>query len=137
QVLEVLAQSGALVDLVATGARIIEPDRRGVTSEIYPPPPGGLSLRTAHPDPPIAGAPPFIVASAETPAYAVATGAVGDPRSFKRPVRVTVPRALPTDAVLILRDRKGDQVSSKVSPIAPPASPWKGPVTLAVLAGIP
>ena len=30
QVLEVLAQSGALVDLVATGARIIEPDARAI-----------------------------------------------------------------------------------------------------------
>ena len=59
-------------------------------------------------------APPTVVvsatypgASAETLAYAVATGNVGDPRSFKRPVRVTVPRALPTDDVLILRDKKG------------------------------
>ncbi|AUX23155.1 3-isopropylmalate dehydratase large subunit [Sorangium cellulosum] len=137
QVLEVLAQSGALVDLVATGARIVEPDRRVVTSEIYPPPPGGVSLRTADPEPRIAGAPAFVVASAETLAYAVATGAVGDPRSFKRPVRVTVPRALPTDDVLILRDKKGEQVSSKKPPTAPPAVPWRGPLTLDVLAGVP
>ncbi|WP_437627646.1 aconitase family protein [Sorangium sp. So ce1151] len=137
QVLEVLAQSGALVDLVATGARIIEPDRRVVTSEIYPPPPGGLSLRTADPEPRIAGTPSFVVASAETLAYAVATGAVGDPRSFKRPVRVTVPRALPTDDVLILRDKKGEQVSTKRPPTAPSAVPWKGPLTLDVLAGVP
>ncbi|XYI03459.1 aconitase family protein [Sorangium sp. So ce1128] len=137
QVLEVLAQSGALVDLVATGARIIEPDRRVVTSEIYPPPPGGLSLRTADPEPRIAGTPSFVVASAETLAYAVATGAVGDPRSFKRPVRVTVPRALPTDDVLILRDKKGEQVSTKKPPTAPPAVPWKGPLTLDLLAGVP
>ncbi|WP_437538682.1 aconitase family protein [Sorangium sp. So ce726] len=137
QVLEVLAQSGALVDLVATGARIVEPDRRVVTSEIYPPPPGSLSLRTADPEPRIAGAPSFVVASAETLAYAVATGAVGDPRSFKRPVRVTVPRALPTDDVLILRDKKGEQVSTKKPPPAPAAVPWKGPLTLDVLAGVP
>jgi aconitate hydratase len=48
-----------------------------------------------------------VVASAETLAYAVATGAVGDPRSFKRPVRITVPRTLPTDDVLIVRKGKG------------------------------
>ncbi|AUX43272.1 3-isopropylmalate dehydratase large subunit [Sorangium cellulosum] len=137
QVLEVLAQSGALVDLVATGARIIEPDRRVVSSEIYPPPPGAVSLRTADPEPRIPGAPSFVVASAETLAYAVATGVVGDPRSFKRPVRVTVPRALPTDDVLILRDKKGEQVSTKKPPTAPPAVPWKGPLTLDVLAGVP
>ncbi len=33
----------------------------------------------------------------------MATGELGDPRSFKRPVRVTVPRALPTDDVLVAR----------------------------------
>ena len=40
--------------------------------------------------------------------FQVATGNVGDPRSFKRPVRVTVPRALPTDDALILRERRPD-----------------------------
>lgn len=138
QVLEVLAQSGALVDLVATGARIVEPDRRVVTSEIYPPPPDGLSLRTADPEPRIAGAPSFIVASAETLAYAVATGVVGDPRAFKRPVRVTVPRALPTDDVLILRDKKGAGEVAAKKPLTPPAAiPWKGPLTLDVREGVP
>jgi aconitate hydratase len=137
QVLEVLAQSGALVDLVATGARIIEPDRRVVTAEIYPPPPGGISLRTADPEPRIKGAPAFVVASAETLAYAVATGTVGDPRSFKRPVRVTVPRALPTDDVLILRDKKGEQLAGKSAVAAPSPQPWKGALTLTVLEGVP
>lgn len=137
QVLEVLAQSGALVDLVATGARIVEPDRRVVTSEIYPPPPGALSLRTADPEPRIAGAPSFVVASAETLAYAVATGTVGDPRSFKRPVRVTVPRALPTDDVLILRDKKGDHVATKGAPQVPAALAWKGALAFDVLEGVP
>ena len=51
QVLEVLGQAGALVDLIATGARIIEPDRRVVTGEMYPPAPGQLSLRTSDPEP--------------------------------------------------------------------------------------
>jgi len=139
QVLEVLAQSGALVDLVATGARIVEPDRRVVSSEIYPPPPRGVSLRTADPEPRIPGAPAFVVASAETLAYAVATGTVGDPRSFKRPVRVTVPRALPTDDVLILRDKKGADQAAKKPPMPPPAVPWKGPgpLTLEVQEGVP
>ncbi|EYF08002.1 aconitase family protein [Chondromyces apiculatus] len=138
QVLEVLAQSGALVDLVATGARIVEPDRRVVTCEIYPPPSGTISLRTADPEPRTPRTPPFVVASAETLAYAVATGTVGDPRSFKRPVRVTVPRALPTDDVLILRDKKGsDQTSSKKPPSPPAAVSWKGPLTLEVQEGLP
>jgi aconitate hydratase len=135
QVLEVLAQSGALVDLVATGARIIEPDARIVSSEVYPPPRpgGGLSMRTQDPEPRTDGSPRFIVASAETLAYAVATGSVGDPRSFKRPVRVTVPRALPTDDVLVLRDKKGDALGTKKSPTTPVREPIKDTLTLEVL----
>ena len=85
QSLEVLAQSGALVDLIATGARLLEPDPRLMSGELYPPPPGGVSLRTFDPEPALRDAPGFVVASAETLAYAVATGAIGDPRSFKRP----------------------------------------------------
>jgi aconitate hydratase len=137
QVLEVLAQAGALVDLVATGARIVEPDRRVVTCEMYPPPPGGLSVRTSDPEPRVPGAPSFVVASAETLAYAVATGTIGDPRSFKRPVRVTIPRALPTDDVLVLRDKKGEQATAKKAPALPVAVPWKAAVTLEVLERLP
>ena len=98
-------QSGALVDLIATGARILEPDPRLLTGELYPPPSQGVSMRTFDPEP---DQPPnrAVIASAETLAYAVATGVAGDPRSFKRPVRVTVPRTLPTDDVLIVRKGK-------------------------------
>jgi len=137
QVLEVLARAGALVDLVATGARILEPDRRLLTGEIYPPPKGGTSLRTTDPEPRSPGFAPFVVASAETVAYAVATGVIGDPRSFKRPVRVTVPRALPTDDVLILRDKKGDQNASKRAPSTPAPIGWKAASSLDIFEGVP
>jgi len=107
QMLEVLAGAGALTDLIATGARLVEPDARVVRGEMYPPPPtGGLALQTSDREPRIAGQ-RALVASAETLAYAVATGELGDPRAFKRPVRVTVPRALPTDDVLVAR--KGER----------------------------
>jgi aconitate hydratase len=138
QVLEVLGQAGALVDLIATGARIIEPDRRVVTGEMYTAVSGQLSLRTSERDP--SGAPPrpFIVASAETLAYAVATGTVGDPRSFKRPVRVTVPRALPTDDVLILRERRPDTATAKRPPLPQPTpAAWNGGANLELVEGIP
>jgi aconitate hydratase len=139
QVLEVLAQSGGLADLIATGARIVEPDRRLLTGEFYPPAAEQLSMRTCDPEPRAAGVPGFVVASAETLAYAVATGAVGDPRSFKRPVRVTVPRALPTDDVLIVRDRKGEVPPGKRAPlVAPSAAPgWKQAVTLELVETVP
>jgi aconitate hydratase len=108
QMLEVLAQAGALADLVAVGARIVEPDARVVTGELYPPPRVGLSVRTADLASPSAGASDgnVVVVSAETLAWSVATGVLGDPRGFKRPARVTVPRALPTDDVLVVRDKK-------------------------------
>lgn len=139
QVLEVLAQAGALVDLIATGARIVEPDRRLVTGEMYATPAGQLSLRTADREPRTPEARPFVVASAETLAYAVATGTVGDPRSFKRPVRVTVPRALPTDDVLILRERRPDAaVAKRPQPpsLATPAV-WINGANLELLEGLP
>jgi len=101
QMLEVLAQEGALGDLIATGARIIEPDARVATGALYPPRAHGLALQSF--DRPSARAPRTIVASPETLAYAVATGVLGDPRGFKRQVRVSVPRALPTDDVLVVR----------------------------------
>jgi aconitate hydratase len=107
QVLEVLAKSGALVDLIATGARLIEPDHRVISAELYPPPSSGMSMRTFDLEPGMPKNRRFVVASAETIAYAIASGQVGDPRGFKRPVRVTVPRALPTDDVLVVRKAKG------------------------------
>lgn len=100
QTLEVLAAEGALSDLIATGARIIEPDARILSGELYPPPTGTLSLHASEVVP---ASPRTLTASPETLAYAVATGAIGDPRGFKRPVRVSVPRTLPTDDVLVAR----------------------------------
>jgi aconitate hydratase len=105
QTLEILAAEGALADLIATGARLVEPDGRVLTGELYPPPSSGVALQSFDPAPAARGQKPerVVVASPETLAYAVATGTLGDPRGFKRPVRVSVPRSLPTDDVLVLR----------------------------------
>jgi aconitate hydratase len=135
QALEVLAQAGALVDLIATGARLVEPDLRVITGGLYPAPPSGVSMRTYDPEPGTSDAGRFVVASAETLAYAVASGQVGDPRSFKRPVRVTVPRSLPTDDVLVVRKGKGkgkaegDSARSQ-GPKSPALEGWKNATTL-------
>jgi aconitate hydratase len=107
QMLEVLAVAGALTELIATGARLVEPDARVASAALYPPPQSGHALRTLDPEPRVPGESAALVASAETLALAVATGEVGDPRSFRRPVRVTVPRTLPTDDVLVAR--KGER----------------------------
>ena len=44
---------------------------------------------------------------------------------------------LPTDDVLILRDKKGDQVSSRAAPSAAIAAPGKAAATLTVIEGPP
>jgi aconitate hydratase len=136
QALEVMAQSGALVDLIATGARLVEPDARLLTGELYPPPPSGISMRAFDAEPSAPHLERAVVASAETIAFAVATGAVGDPRSFKRPVRVTVPRTLPTDDVLIVRKAKGKgkepDGAKAPTPEAPRMYGFSGAATLAV-----
>ena len=106
QMLEVIAGAGALTDLIATGARLLEPDARVVTGELYPPPPHGLAVRTFDPEPQAPGRRGALVASAETLAFAVATnlGEIGDPRAFpSAPCVPPVPRALPTDDVLVAR----------------------------------
>ena len=137
QMLEVLSTTGALTDLIATGARIIEPDARVMTGELYPAVPGGLSARTQDLEPGATIPRPVAVASAEALAWAVAYGEMGDPRSFKRPVRVTIPRALPTDDVLVVRDRKGAAAADakKAAIVVPAATAWKGGTTLDLVEG--
>jgi len=143
QALEVLAGAGALTDLVATGARLVEPDVRVLSGELYPPPPSGVAMRTCDAEPHLAGQRGAIVASAETLAYAVATGEVGDPRGFKRPVRVTVPRTLPTDDVLVARKsdakkgERGEPVRAVPRRDAPsPFAAWKAAQTLELVRGV-
>jgi aconitate hydratase len=142
QMLEVLAGAGALTDLIATGARLVEPDARVVAGDLYPPPPSGVAVRTFDPEPRMKVRRGAIVASAETLAFAVATGEVGDPRAFKRPVRVTVPRALPTDDVLVARKgergegRRGEPARAVTRREPPEAFPaWKAAQTLELVEG--
>jgi aconitate hydratase len=143
QMLEVLAGAGALTDLIATGARLVEPDARLVRGEMYPPvagaagAAGSVALQTFEREPRVAGQRGALVASAETLAYAVATGELGDPRAFKRPVRVTVPRALPTDDVLVTRKaERGATPRAVVASEGVESFPaWKATQTLEVVEG--
>jgi homoaconitase/3-isopropylmalate dehydratase large subunit len=132
QMLEALAGAGALTDLIATGARIVEPDARIASGQLYPPPRAGAALRTCDPEPHLSGRRAALVASAETLAFAVATGEVGDPRAFKRPVRVTVPRVLPTDDVLIARkgERGAATGSASAGKTDPERTAWRAAQTL-------
>ncbi len=130
QILEILAKTGALTDLLATGARLVEPDRLGTYGELYPPPPLeiGVSVRTSDPEPCAPGAGCYVV-SAETLAYTVAHSQIGDPRAFKRPVRVQIPRELPTEDQLVVRERRDAPGSNKkppMLPVPPLAAAFKG-----------
>lgn len=148
QTLEVLAQ-GALSDLIASGARLVEPDRCILSGDLYAPQSEGLSLKTCDHLSQRRG----VIASPETLAFAVANGHIGDPRGFKRPVRVTVPRNLPTDDVLLIRGAEArggakgkgrfDHRAAEMADVMPASdrfsppkarSPWNGPVVLTVLA---
>ena len=136
QILEILAKTGALTDLLATGARLIEPDRLVQYGELYPAPSVdiGVAVRTSDVDPCAPGAGSYIV-SAETLAYTVAHSQLGDPRAFKRPVRVQIPRELPTEDQLVVRERRDAPGSTKKPPsvaVPPLAAPFKAAETLLV-----
>jgi aconitate hydratase len=134
QILEILAKTGALTDLLATGARLIEPDRLATYGDLYPAPATemGVSVRTSDPEP-CAPGPGCYVVSAETLAYTVAHNQLGDPRAFKRPVRVQIPRELPTEDQLVVRERRDAPGSNKKppsTPVPPLTAPFKAPDTL-------
>jgi len=138
QMLEVLSRSGALSDLLATGARLVEPDARVVSGELYCPSRAGVAIHTCDREPSLPARRCGIVASAETLAFSVATGEIGDPRTFKRPVRVTVPRALPTDDVLVARKAgRGEPAHLGARGREAPAVvyPWKAGLTLELVDG--
>jgi aconitate hydratase len=139
QILEILTTTGALLDLIATGARLIEPDHRILTGRLYSPAHGENSLRTFDPEPTARTEPSFLVASAETLAFAIANGQLDDPRSFKRPVRVTVPRVFPTDDVLIARPRKSTlaTIGKKLVVATVPAVGFDSELDLTVHVGVP
>lgn len=101
QMLEVMSL-GPLPDLIATGARLLEPDTRVLTGEFYAPETDGSFIKNCD----HRSRPCGMIASPETLAYAAFNGTLADPRHFRRPVRVTVPRNLPTDDVLLSRGKE-------------------------------
>jgi aconitate hydratase len=141
QMLEVLSRAGALADFIAAGARLVEPDVGVTSGELYGAVRGGVAMRSSDVDlslgagasgpPSSSAASGVLVASAETIAYAVATGEVGDPRSFKRPVRVTVPRDLPTDDVLVARSVRPARSVASTTPARPRSASAEAPVATA------
>ncbi|RKY04735.1 aconitate hydratase [Candidatus Poribacteria bacterium] len=113
QVLLELARSGALADLISAGARILEPACGPCIGMGQAPPSGGVSLRTFNrnfegrsgtPDAQV------YLASPETAAATAVTGVITDPRDLGEPVRISLPRSISKDELIIPPPEKGEGV---------------------------
>jgi aconitate hydratase len=132
QVLENLAASGELVDIIRAGARIIENACGPCIGIGQAPPSGGVSLRTFNRN--FKGrsgtkdAQVYLV-SPETAVAAALTGVITDPRSLKEYPQITLPdKFLINDAMFIFPDQaqKGEIVMGpniKPLPSFPPLQP--------------
>jgi aconitate hydratase len=105
QVLEMIARSGALADLIAAGARILESACGPCIGMGQAPPSGGVSVRTFNrnfegrsgtPDAKV------YLASPEVAAAAAITGRITDPRTLGEPPRISMPKAFDLDDSMIL-----------------------------------
>ena len=106
QVLECLAMTGALAQLLAFGVRLLEPDARLLDGRWHPPPTDATSLRSfdclGEPD---STPPQWGLASIETLCVSAIAGSLQDPRAARKSQRVACPRELPVDDSLLF-DRK-------------------------------
>lgn len=100
QVLEAIASTGTLAQLLSVGARLIEPDSRLLTGEWHAPV-EGQSLRSFA-APVGAG---WHAASLETCCMSAIAGELHDPRTARKVPKASLPRELPIDDSL-LYDRK-------------------------------
>lgn len=105
QVLEMVARSGALADLIAAGARILEAACGPCIGMGQAPPSGGVSVRTFNrnfegrsgtPDAQV------YLASPEVAAATALAGRITDPRSLGEPPRISAPETFHVDDSMIL-----------------------------------
>ncbi|MBE3588652.1 MAG: aconitate hydratase [Thermoanaerobacteraceae bacterium] len=105
QVLAMLAQNGALADLVAAGARILECACGPCIGMGQAPPSGGISVRTINRNfkgrSGTADGQVYLV-SPETAAATALTGRLTDPRELGDPPVVALPEKFPVDDRMIL-----------------------------------
>lgn len=114
QVLQAIARSGALSDLVAAGARILECACGPCVGVGQSPVSSGVSLRTSNRN--FEGrsgtqdAQVYLV-GAETAAASAIAGVIADPRELGAPVRSTTPDSLPIDdSMIILPPEDGSDI---------------------------
>ncbi|GAW91304.1 aconitate hydratase [Calderihabitans maritimus] len=105
QVFTMLAQNGALADLIAAGARILEATCGPCIGMGQSPPSGGVSVRTFNRNfPGRSGTPDAKVylASPEVAAATALTGVLTDPRELGEPIEIEMPKKFFIDDRMIL-----------------------------------
>ena len=105
QVFEMIAQNGALADLIASGVRILEAACGPCIGMGQSPPSGGVSIRTFNRNfEGRSGTPDgrIYLAGPETAAAAMLTGTITDPRNLGEPVKVAQPEKYVIDDGMII-----------------------------------
>jgi aconitate hydratase len=105
QVLTMIARSGALADLIAAGARILESACGPCIGMGQAPPTGAASLRTFNRNfPGRSGTPDdrIYLASPEVAAATALRGVISDPRELGEPPRIELPREFFIDDSMII-----------------------------------
>ena len=105
QVFTMIARSGALVDLIEAGARILESGCGPCIGMGQSPPTGGVSLRTFNRNFPSRSGTPDDRVHLVSPEVAAATalrGVISDPRELGEPPRIELPREFFIDDSMII-----------------------------------
>ena len=117
QVLEMITRNGALTDMVAAGARIVEVSCGPCIGMGQAPPSAGVSVRTFNRNfegrSGTSNAQVFL-ASPETAVAAALTGVISDPRDFGEPVVVKQPKHFIIDDSMIIPPSENPQNESIV-----------------------
>jgi aconitate hydratase len=131
QVLRGLIDSGALADMIAAGARLVETTCGFCNGVGQAPRSGGISLRTSNRNfPGRSGTPDanLYLVSPETAAASAVAGAITDPRTLGEPVRVHLPKKfLVDDRMIVPPAPEGETVEILRGPNIPPL-PQFGPL---------
>lgn len=131
QVLRGLIDSGALADMIAAGARLVETTCGFCNGVGQAPRSGGISLRTSNRNfPGRSGTPDanLYLVSPETAAASAVAGAITDPRTLGEPVRVHLPKKFFVDDRMIVPPAsEGETVEILRGPNIPPL-PQFGPL---------
>lgn len=131
QVLQGLIDSGALADMIAAGARLVETTCGFCNGVGQAPRSGGISLRTSNRNfPGRSGTPDanLYLVSPETAVASAVAGAITDPRNLGEPVRMRLPKKFRVDDRMIVPPAsEGERVEIIRGPNIPPL-PQFGPL---------